>query len=204
MAEFLLEIGVEEMPASWLAGLTEQMRDRFVELARREHLVPEVVEAASTPRRLAVTGHVPPRQPDMEDPVWGPAAKIAKDAAGNWTKAAEGFARKLGISVDQLQFALKGSEEYAFYVKRIPGRDSGHVLAGIIPVLLRGLTFPKRMSWDAWLDDGKGAFPFGRPIRWVVALLDGHVVPFTIYAAEAGERGRAAIGSCPAAVRAGR
>ena len=209
MAEFLLEIGVEEMPASWLAGLTEQMRDRFVELARREHLMPEVVEAASTPRRLAVTGHVPPRQPDMEDPVWGPAARIAKDAAGNWTKAAEGFARKLGISVDQLQFAVKGSraimgempagtstepsEEYAFHVKRIPGRDSGHVLAGIIPVLLRGLTFPKRMSWDAWLDDGKGEFPFGRPIRWVVALLDGQVVPFTIYAAEAGARGRAIV-----------
>src|SRR5207245_6123890 len=159
------ELGVEGMLASWPAGLTAQMRDRFVELARREHLMPEVVEAASTPRRLAVTGHVPPRQTDMEDPVWGPAARIAKDAAGNWTKAEEGIARKLGKSVDQLQFAVKASraimgempagtstepsEEYAFHVKRIPGRVSGHVLAGIIPVLLRGLTFPKRMSWDA-------------------------------------------------------
>jgi glycyl-tRNA synthetase beta chain len=91
MAEFLLEIGVEEMPAGWLAGLTEQMRERFLDLARREHLMPEVVEAASTPRRLAVTGHVPPRQPDREDMVWGPAEKIAKDAGGHWTKAAEGF-----------------------------------------------------------------------------------------------------------------
>src|SRR5258708_22107190 len=54
---------------------------------------------------------------------------------------------------------------------------------------LRGLAFPKRMNWDAWLDDGKGTFPFGRPIRWLVALLDGAVVPLTVYAAEAGRRG---------------
>ncbi|HEV7503062.1 MAG TPA: glycine--tRNA ligase subunit beta, partial [Vicinamibacteria bacterium] len=71
MAEFLLEIGSEEIPASWLPGLTEQMRDRFRDLARREHLEPETVESYSTPRRLVVTGRLPPRQVDREEKVWG-------------------------------------------------------------------------------------------------------------------------------------
>ncbi|HEY7412501.1 MAG TPA: glycine--tRNA ligase subunit beta, partial [Vicinamibacteria bacterium] len=54
-----------------------------------------------------------------------------------------------------------------------PGRDAREVLPGVIAQVLRGLAFPKRMSWDAWLDDGKGVFPFGRPIRWLAALLAG-------------------------------
>ena len=93
-------------------------------------------------------------------------------------------------------------------------RRAAEVLPAVIGALLRALAFPKRMSWDAWLDDGKGAFPFGRPIRWLVALLDGDVVPFAIHALVAGAKGRAgrrrrgtrptAIASCRAARRAGR
>ncbi len=70
------------------------------------------------------------------------------------------------------------------------GRPGGDVLPVLIGDALRGLAFPKRMSWDAWLDDGKGAFPFGRPIRWIVALLDGVVVPFAIYELADGGEGR--------------
>jgi hypothetical protein len=68
-----------------------------------------------------------------------------------------------------------GKEEQLLFVKKIPGRDAREVLPAILASTLRALAFPKRMSWDAWLDDGKGAFPFGRPIRWVVALLGGAV-----------------------------
>ncbi len=211
MAEFLLEIGSEEMPASWLPGLTEQMRDRSADLCRREHLPPARVEPFSTPRRLGVAVSLPARQDDREDPVRGPAAKIAKNATGSWTKAAEGFAKKMGVTVDQLEIGVMGargivgdmpaagltepSETYVWYTRNIAGRDAREVLPGVITALLRGLAFPKRMSWDAWLDDGKGAFPFGRPIRWLVALLDGAVVPLTIYAAEAGQRGAPIIQS---------
>ncbi|HUG54696.1 MAG TPA: glycine--tRNA ligase subunit beta, partial [Vicinamibacteria bacterium] len=189
MPEILVEVGVEEMPASWLPGLTEQLRQRFVELGQRERLSPEDVRSYSTPRRLVVTGQVLARQPDSEEEVWGPAAKIARDASGRWTKAAEGFARKAGLPVDQLQIAVKGSEEYLSYVKRTQGRDAREVLPALLAAWLRSLSFPKRMSWDAWLDDGKGTFPFGRPVRWLVALLGGEVVPFTLYASQSGAKG---------------
>jgi len=197
--EFLLEIGVEEMPASWLPGLAEQMRVRFAEIAAREHLGPQAVASYSTPRRLIVTGKIDARQPDREDKVWGPSLKVARDAAGAWTGAATGFAKKNAVAVDQLQQAPKDpsapAELNLLFVKRTAGRDAREVLPGAITSLLRGLAFPKRMSWDAWLEDGRGTFPFGRPIRWLVALLDGQVVPFRVYEAEKGAQGRAIVES---------
>jgi glycyl-tRNA synthetase beta chain len=197
--EFLLEIGVEEMPASWLPGLTEQMRQRLAEIAQREHLAPQAVASFSTPRRLIVTAQIEARQPDREDEVWGPSLKVARDAAGTWTGAAHGFAKKSGVSIDQLQQAPKDpatpAEIHLLHVKRTTGRDARAVLPGVITALLRGLAFPKRMSWDAWLEDGKGTFPFGRPVRWLVALLDAQVVPLTIYEAQGGAKGRAVVES---------
>jgi glycyl-tRNA synthetase beta chain len=175
------------------------MRQRFAEIALREHLAPQGVASFSTPRRLIVTAQMEARQPDREDKVWGPAAKIAKDAAGNWTKAAEGFARKNGVAVDQLQQAPRDpaapAELNLLHVKRTAGRDTREVLPVVVAALLRGLAFPKRMSWDAWLEDGKGTFPFGRPIRWLVILLDGTVVPFTIFEAQTADKGRAIVES---------
>ena len=82
---------------------------------------------------------------------------------------------------------------YLFHVKKTAGRAAAEVLPGVIGALLRALAFPKRMSWDAWIDDGKGAFPFGRPIRWMVALLDGKVVPFVIDWMEDGARGKPVV-----------
>ena len=77
------------------------------------------------------------------------------------------------MSVDQLQQGPKDpgapAEINLFHVKRTAGRDAREVLPSVLAALLRGLAFPKRMSWDAWLEDGKGTFPFGRPIRWMVA-----------------------------------
>jgi glycyl-tRNA synthetase beta chain len=197
--EFLLEIGVEEMPASWLPGLTEQMRVRFSEIAVREHLGPQAVSSYSTPRRLIVTAQIEARQPDREDKVWGPSLKVARDASGAWTGAATGFAKKSGVSVDQLQQAPKDpaapAEIHLLHLKRTAGRDGREVLPGVLTTLLRGLAFPKRMSWDAWLEDGKGTFPFGRPVRWLVALVEAQVVPFTIFEAQAGAKGRAIVES---------
>jgi glycyl-tRNA synthetase beta chain len=92
--EFLLEIGVEEMPASWLPGLTEQMRQRFSEIAEREHLDPQAVASYSTPRRLIVTAPVAARQADREDKVWGPSLKVARDPAGAWTGPPLGSPRR--------------------------------------------------------------------------------------------------------------
>ena len=198
-AEFLLEVGFEEMPAPWLPGLTEQLKGRFLESASREFLEPTDVQAFATPRRLVLRAGVRRRQVDREEPVFGPALKVAKDASGNWTGAAQGFAKKNGARLEELTEGAKDpakpDEKYLCLVKKVAGRGAGEVLSGLMAGLLRGLAFPKRMSWDAWIEDGKGAFPFGRPIRWLVALLDGAIVPFAIYEMVGGAKGPAAVES---------
>ena len=193
MAELLLEIGVEEMPAPWLPGLAGQLGSRFAEGARKSHLEASGVETTWTPRRLILRADVPARQPEREERVWGPSLKVARDASGKWTGAAQGFARKSGLDADSLQEAPKNpkkpEETHLLFVRKTGGAPAVDVLPGVLASTLRGLAFPKRMSWDAWLDDGRGAFPFGRPIRWMVVLLDGQVVPFVIHGLAAGKKG---------------
>jgi glycyl-tRNA synthetase beta chain len=199
VAELLLEIGFEEMPAAWLPGLAEQLRVRFDEAAAREFLDARDAAVLYTPRRLQLRAEVPTRQPDRQEPVWGPARKVAKDAAGKWTGAALGFARKNAVAVEDLREvpkdAAKPGELYLLFEKKVAGRPTAEILPGLLSGVLRALAFPKRMSWDAWLDDGRGAFPFGRPIRWLVFLLEGEVVPFRIHALLDGARGPVAVES---------
>jgi glycyl-tRNA synthetase beta chain len=199
MPEFLLEIGFEEMPASWLEGLGQQARVLYERLASEQHLAPTGVECFFTPRRLVVAAQVAARQADREERVWGPSLKVAKGADGAWSNAATGFAKKVGTTADALDVSAKSPEVpgdvYLSFVKKTPGRASSEVLPSVVAALLRGLAFPKRMSWDAWLDDGKGAFPFGRPIRWLVLLLDGAVVPFSIYELVGGQKGPIVVAS---------
>jgi len=191
LAEFLLEIGMEEIPAAWLAGLGAQLEAQFAAGAAREHLEPSELQVAWAPRRLVLSARVVGRQADREEQVFGPPVKAARDGAGQWTPAALGFARKCGCDPSQLGQASKAgsADPYLVFVRRTKGRAAGAVLPEVLAATLRALAFPKRMSWDAWLDDGKGAFPFGRPVRWLVALLDGKVVPFTIYSAGDGGPG---------------
>jgi len=92
VAELLIEIGFEEMPAPWLEGLAKQLQTRFVDAAAREFLEPKEVRFAWTPRRLVLAAELDARQSDREEPVWGPALKVAKDVSGAWTAAAQGFA----------------------------------------------------------------------------------------------------------------
>jgi glycyl-tRNA synthetase beta chain len=193
VAELLIEIGFEEMPAPWLPGLAEQLRTRFVDAAAREFLEAKDAAVAWTPRRLVLRADLPARQADREEPVWGPALKVAKDASGAWTAAAQGFAKKNGVAVEALlqkpKDESKPAELNLLFVKKVAGRATGELMPGLLALVLRVLAFPKRMSWDAWLDDGRGAFPFGRPIRWLVLVFDKKVVPFSIYALEAGAKG---------------
>jgi glycyl-tRNA synthetase beta chain len=192
VAEFLFEIGFEEMPAPWLAGLADHLRTKFEALAGSASLAPKNSRVSWTSRRLVLVADVKSRQDDRTVVEWGPAAKIAKDPAGNWSKAAEGFAKKQGVATEALKLAPKvegSSDLYVSAKKAIAGRPASEVLAELLPSLLRGFNFPKRMNWDAWLDDGRGAFEFGRPIQWLVALLDGDIVPLTIFDAVGGAKG---------------
>jgi glycyl-tRNA synthetase beta chain len=180
--ELLLEIGVEEMPASWLPALTVELATRVEARLTEETLPPKgPVEAHSTPRRLtACVPEVIDRQEDREDLVMGPPVSAAFGAEGHPTNAGLGFARKLGADFDALEQVDTPRGKYLSYRRRVRGRATVDVLPEILARVLRDLTFPRQMRWDAQLDDGRGEFPFGRPIRWLLFLFGGRVVPFTI------------------------
>ncbi len=181
--ELLIEIGLEEIPASWLPDLTAQMAARLAARLDELRLPPAApIESFSTPRRLAVrVAKLAERQSDFEEVLSGPPVSAAFDAAGQPTPAAEGFARKQGVEVIALERLDTPKGTYLAFRKQHRGKAAVDVLPDVLSGLLRQLTFPKAMRWDASLDDGKGELPFGRPIRWILFLYGGRVVPFSIY-----------------------
>src|SRR5918994_1372743 len=183
--ELLIEIGVEELPASWLPGLTRQMAERLEAGLKGLRLGPLApVESFSTPRRLNVRiGKIAERQEDLGETISGPPVSAAfKD--GQPTPAALGFARKQGVEFDQITRLQTPKGEYLAYNRRQRGKSAVDALQDLLTSILRRLAFPKQMNWDARLDDGKGSFTFGRPIRWLLFLYGGRVVPYTIPRAE--------------------
>ena len=180
--ELLLEIGCEELPASWLPALTEQLAQRLGQRLKDFRLSTDgPVESSATPRRLtAHVTRVAERQSDLEENVSGPAVAAAFGPDGAPTPAAVGFARKYGVEVSELTRVTTAKGEYLSVVKRERGRAAVDILPDVLGATLRDLPFPKQMRWDAWIDDGKGEFTFGRPIRWMLFLFGGRVVPFVI------------------------
>lgn len=180
--ELLLEIGCEELPAGWLPGLTNQIGEVVLAQLREHRLAPESpAETFSTPRRLAVrVARVSERQTDLEELVNGPAVSAAFKPDGTPTPAAVGFASKQGVEVSALERVTTPKGEYLAYRKRQRGKASVDVLPDVLGGVLRKLTFPKLMRWDATLEDGRGELPFGRPIRWILFVYGGRVVPFTV------------------------
>ena len=180
--ELLLEIGCEELPASWLSPLTDLI-GKVVEAELRGHrLAPEMpAEPYSTPRRLTVrVARVPERQIDLEELVTGPPVSAAFKPDGTPTPAAAGFAAKQGVEVSALERVETPKGVYLTFRRRQRGKAAVDVLPSVLNGVLRGMTFPKQMHWDATLDDGRGELLFGRPIRWLLYLYGGRVVPFTI------------------------
>ena len=165
---FLLEIGTEEIP-DWMI---EGALDGF----EITHFLFVPMETGATPRRLVIRANeVPERQPDREEPVQGPAKSAGP-------KAAEGFARKMGVSVGDLHLQSTPKGEYYLFVKRTEGRPTKDVLAEALPdLILRKIYFPKAMYWTA-----KNGPRFIRPIRWIVALLGDDIIPFEIAGVKSG------------------
>jgi glycyl-tRNA synthetase beta chain len=180
--ELLIEIGCEEIPASWLPGLTTQLGRHLDARLKEFRLTGEgAAETYSTPRRLtARVAKLSERQTDFEELVTGPPVSAAFKPDGQPTPAATGFAKKYGVEVDALERTETPKGTYLAYRVRQRGKATVDVLADLMTGLLRDMTFPKQMRWDAYLEDGKGDFPFGRPIRWLVLLYGGRVVPFVI------------------------
>ncbi len=180
--ELLIEIGVEELPAAWLPGLTRQFGERVEARLKDARIAPGApVESYATPRRLtARLAKIAERQEDLEELVTGPPVSAAFGADGQPTPAAVGFARKQGVSVEELGRTQSAKGEYLSFLKRQRGKSAIDALPAVLGGVLRDLAFPKQMKWDATLDDGRGEFVFGRPIRWLLFLYGGRVVPFTI------------------------
>ncbi len=180
--ELLLELGCEEIPASWLPTLTNQVGETLAAQLRERRLAPETaVETFSTPRRLMVRiERIPERQTDLEEVLNGPPVSASFTADGAPTPAAAGFAAKQGVEVSALERVKTPKGEYLAFRKRVRGKTAVDVLPDALGGTLRALTFPKLMRWDAMLEDGKGELLFGRPIRWILYTYGGRVVPFTI------------------------
>src|SRR5689334_4655762 len=180
--ELLIEIGCEEMPASWLPGLTAQMAKHVNARLKEARLTSDApAEAYSTPRRLTTRViRVAERQTDLEELVTGPPVSAAFTPNGEPTPAAVGFAKKYGVDVSALERSDSAKGQYLAYRLRQRGKATVDVLADVMTGVLRDMSFPKQMRWDAYLEDGKGDLLFGRPIRWLLLLYGGRVVPFVI------------------------
>ena len=180
--ELLLEIGTEEIPASWLPALTTQLGTVLEAKLKEARLsTDEPIETFSTPRRLTVrSAKISERQTDLEELLTGPPVSAAFDKDGKLTPAGAGFVKKQGATEDQIERVQTPKGEYIGIRKHQRGKATVDVLPDVLTGVLRGMSFPKQMRWDALLEDGKGELPFGRPIRWILYLYGGRVVPFTI------------------------
>src|SRR5271168_2216584 len=174
MAEFLFEIGLEEVPARMIAGAQAELERRVVALLERERLADAkvAVKSFSTPRRLAVlVADVAERQEDIAEELLGPSAKIAfKD--GVPTPAAVAFAKKAGVAVEALKTVATPKGEYLAATSVKAGRAASEVIAAELPKELTQIYWAKNMYWRPGKPER-----FVRPVRWMIVLLDGVVVP---------------------------
>ncbi|MGF1468215.1 MAG: glycine--tRNA ligase subunit beta [Sandaracinaceae bacterium] len=181
MSELLLEVGVEELPASFVERALGALPDLVADALARRRLGHGAVRALGTPRRLAVrVADVAARQADLSEVVLGPPKAAAFADAGTPRKAAVGFARKLGVEVDQLRLEETDRGVYVAARREEAGRRALEVLPDALGEVLGRIPFPKSMRW------GDGDLAFGRPIHWIVALLDDAVLDLTFAGIEAG------------------
>jgi len=191
---FLLEIGTEEIPDWMIPSALEDLRTSFRRMAAEKGVAGEGLAIAvdATPRRLVLRAeNLLPRQADREEWVLGPPRAAAFED-GRPTPAAEGFARKMGVTVSELQVRETPRGDYLACRRTIAGRPARDILAEALPELILGIHFPKTMYWT-----GKGGPRFIRPIRWLVALLGDEVVPFELAGVRSGNhsRGHRLLGS---------
>lgn len=169
MLPFFLEVGAEEIPDWMIPAALEQLGKDFQAVLDGHKLGGTVTRTDGTGRRLVLWADgLIVRQADSEEIVSGPPK-------GANPKAVEGFAKKNGVSVDDLQVETTAKGEYFTFRRQVAGRATGELLAELLPDLIQKLNFPKSMFWT-----GKGGPKFIRPIRWIVALLGDDVVGFEL------------------------
>jgi glycyl-tRNA synthetase beta chain len=204
MADFLLEIGLEEVPARMIAEAEAELGRRVRDLLSRERLLPAdaAVKTYSTPRRLAVLAEdVAEAQADTEEKLTGPSWKVAfKD--GEPTPAAQAFAKKVGVDVAGLERVETPKGEYVGATVSRKGRGAAELLAAELPKEVLAIYWAKNMYWRPGKPER-----FVRPVRWIVALMDSQVIPLEIagIAAGNGSRGHRVLhGEAPVIIESAR
>jgi glycyl-tRNA synthetase len=176
-SNFILEIGVEELPAGDVDAAYEQLTERIPTLLDELKLDHGDVRVFATPRRLVVSiDSLAPNQPDREELIKGPPADkaidVSRTGSPTYLPAAIGFAKKQGVDTKALEVREDGGGKYVFAVVKQKGRPTPEVLAEVLPKLVESIKFEKSMRWN------ESGVSFSRPIRWYVALLGDLVIPF--------------------------
>lgn len=180
--DYLFEIGTEEMPAHVVSRSVKQLADRTSKFLKENGLKFKDIKTYSTPRRLTIlVENLAEKQDDIDEVKKGPAKKIAQDADGNWTKAAQGFARGQGMTPDDIYFEKLKGTEYAYVHVQKEGKKASDILLGMSDII-KDMTFPTKMRWDS------NDFEFVRPIHWLVSLFGSDVVPVKILNITAGRK----------------
>ena len=173
MPDLLLEIGTEELPSSAVYDALAQMERSVPELLGKARIGYEEIWTLATPRRLAVTVRgLAYRAAAQVTRNAGPPLAAARDADGNWTKAALGFAGAQGIEPDDLRIEKMDKGERIVAVTETEGDEVEDILPGLLLEVVTSLRFSKSMRW------GSREERFSRPVRWVVALLRQKVIEF--------------------------
>ncbi|NOQ51245.1 MAG: glycine--tRNA ligase subunit beta, partial [Desulfuromonadaceae bacterium] len=172
-AELFLELGTEEIPAGFIPRALNDMQRLLCRELETARIAFGEIRTFATPRRLTISiQNVARQQQRQELEITGPPARIAYDAEGKPTKAAEGFARTNGVGIDELKTIETAKGEYLYISKVIEGGETAEQLPEILPRVIGKISFKKSMRWKD-LD-----IRFARPLHWIVATYGGEVVPF--------------------------
>jgi glycyl-tRNA synthetase beta chain len=176
--DFLFEIGCEEIPAGMIVKACGELKALLEKYLIANALLDEGVAASSietfgAPRRLVtIAKGVRLKQEDVVREITGPPKAIAFDSVGEPTRAAMSFAEKQGMPVSKLSIIQTPKGEYLAAKQEVPGKPAAQILSNVLPQIIQEISWPRSMYWT-----GLGKQRFIRPIRWIVALLDGRVVP---------------------------
>lgn len=178
-----MEIGTEELPYEFIVPALESLKIQTVQALTEARLASQSVETYGTPRRLVlVLKGLENHQARVVKESMGPSKNVGIDAEGQPTKAAVGFATAQGVPVESLQIRQTPKGEYLFAIKQDSGLPARVVLSNLLPQLIAQLSFPKAMKWN------EAGMRFARPVRWLVALYGGRLLPIEAAGIKAGDR----------------
>lgn len=173
--KYLLEIGVEELPARLVNDALEQLENNAKILLEEERVKYETIKTYATPRRLTlIIEGLNDKQETLKEKVKGPNKRIAYDNEGNPTKALQGFMKGQKIDLSQIIIEEYNGEEYVYGNVTKIGKETELVLAENMANIIKSIAFPKSMKWG-----GKN-LRFARPIRWIVSIMNDKVIPFDL------------------------